>query len=80
MTRLIVCTLALALICLCMIVLLSQRNHREVFKLTAYTWTGNRTASGKIPKVGYIAVDPKVISLGRKVTISGLGSYVAEDR
>ena len=46
---------------------------------TAYTWTGNRTATGTWPKVGTIAVDPKVIPLGTKVYVSGYGFAVAED-
>ncbi|MEG2213524.1 MAG: G5 domain-containing protein, partial [Clostridiales bacterium] len=36
---------------------------------TAYTATGNRTATGTWPKVGTIAVDPKYIPLGTKVYI-----------
>ena len=46
---------------------------------TAYTWTGNRTATGTWPKVGTIAVDPRFISLGTKVYIEGYGFAVAED-
>lgn len=46
---------------------------------TAYTWTGNRTATGTWPKVGTIAVDPRVIPLGTKVYISGYGFATAED-
>ncbi len=46
---------------------------------TAYTWTGNRTATGTWPKVGTIAVDPKTIPLGSKVYIEGYGFAVAED-
>lgn len=46
---------------------------------TAYTWTGNRTATGTWPKVGTIAVDPKTIPLGSKVYVEGYGFAVAED-
>ena len=46
---------------------------------TAYTWTGNTTATGTWPKVGTIAVDPDVIPLGSKVYVSGYGFAVAED-
>ena len=46
---------------------------------TAYTWTGNRTASGTWPAVGTAAVDPKVIPLGTKLYIEGYGPAVALD-
>jgi uncharacterized protein YabE (DUF348 family) len=46
---------------------------------TAYTHTGNRTATGTWPKVGTIAVDPKVIPLGTKVYVEGYGFATAED-
>ncbi|RDU24838.1 3D domain-containing protein [Anaerosacchariphilus polymeriproducens] len=49
------------------------------FKITAYCWTGNPTASGVYPKSNHtIAVDPKVIPLGTKIKINGK-TYVAED-
>lgn len=35
-----------------------------VMSATAYTHTGNRTASGRVAKVGHVAVDPRVIPLG----------------
>lgn len=55
--------------------------YREVFEIetTAYTWTGNRTASGAWPKVGTIAVDPGVIPMGTKAYIVGYGFATAED-
>ncbi len=46
---------------------------------TAYTATGNRTATGTWPKVGTIAVDPNYIPLGSKVYIEGYGFATAED-
>jgi len=46
---------------------------------TAYTHTGNRTASGTIARVGAVAVDPKVIPLGTKLYIDGYGYARAED-
>lgn len=46
---------------------------------TAYTHTGNRTRTGTYPKVGTIAVDPKVIPLGSKLYVEGYGFAKAED-
>ncbi len=46
---------------------------------TGYTHTGNRTATGTIPKRGTVAVDPRVIPLGSKLYIPGYGYGVAED-
>ena len=50
-----------------------------VFESTAYTWTGNRTASGSWPSRGTIAVDPRVIPLGTELHIEGYGPAVAAD-
>lgn len=46
---------------------------------TAYTHTGNRTATGTVARVGVIAVDPRVIPLGTKVYVEGYGYATAED-
>ena len=46
---------------------------------TGYTHTGNRTATGTVPKRGTIAVDPRVIPLGTRLYIPGYGYGVAED-
>lgn len=47
---------------------------------TAYTSApGAKTASGKIAKVGLVAVDPKVIPLGTRLYIEGYGFAVAAD-
>lgn len=52
----------------------------QQYESTAYTWTGNRTASGTWPKAGRtIAVNPDKIPLGSIVTIEGLGQRIAED-
>ena len=50
-----------------------------VFTATAYTWTGNRTATGTWPSRGTVAVDPLVIPLGTELHIEGYGSAVAAD-
>lgn len=49
------------------------------FEATAYTWTGNRTASGTWPSRGTVAVDPRVIPLGTELHIEGYGPAVAAD-
>lgn len=46
---------------------------------TAYTYTGNRTATGVYPAEGMIAVDPRVIPLGTKVYVEGYGYAIAAD-
>lgn len=46
---------------------------------TAYTHTGNPTATGVMPTAGHtIAVDPRVIPLGTHVLINGV-EYIAQD-
>ena len=49
------------------------------FEATAYTWTGNRTATGSWPSRGTVAVDPRVIPLGTELHIEGYGPAVAAD-
>lgn len=46
---------------------------------TAYTATGNKTATGTVPKKGTVAVDPSVIPLGTELYVEGYGKGVAED-
>lgn len=46
---------------------------------TAYTHTGNPTATGIMPYVGVVAVDPRYIPLGTKMYIPGYGVAVAAD-
>lgn len=55
-----------------------------MFQATAYTWTGNPTATGTVARVGVIAVDPRVIPLGTKVYLqytdgTPIGYATAED-
>jgi len=55
--------------------------YRKVLEMeaTAYTHTGNPTFTGVYPRVGTIAVDPKVIPLGSTLWIEGYGYGIAED-
>lgn len=46
---------------------------------TAYTHTGNRTATGIWPYRGIVAVDPRVIPLGTRLYVEGYGYAVAQD-
>jgi len=46
---------------------------------SAYTYTGNRTATGKHPEVGLVAVDPGVIPMGSRLYIEGYGYGRAAD-
>ena len=48
-------------------------------RATAYTHTGRPTASGVMPSVGTVAVDPSVIPLGTRLYIPGYGFGVAQD-
>jgi len=47
---------------------------------SAYTHTGNTTATGTWPKVGTIAVDPSVIKMGTRLYVEGYGFGVAADK
>jgi len=46
---------------------------------TAYTYTGDKTATGIAAREGLIAVDPKVIAMGSKVYVEGYGYALAAD-
>ncbi|MGE0683016.1 MAG: 3D domain-containing protein [Candidatus Binatia bacterium] len=56
------------------------------FSVTAYTHYRNprgglnATATGTLPKVGRtVAVDPRIIPLGSRIYIAGIGERIAED-
>lgn len=46
---------------------------------TAYTHDGSLTASGTVPAVGEVAVDPLVIPLGTRLLVEGYGEATALD-
>ncbi len=53
--------------------------------VTAYTWSGLRTASGKWPAPGMLALsrdleDTLGVKFGQNITLEGLGRYVFECR
>ncbi len=48
-------------------------------EITAYTHTGNRTATGRTAKIGRVAVNPKIIPYGTKLYIPGYGYCTAQD-
>ena len=50
-------------------------------RASAYTHTGSRTATGTYPRFGTVAVDPRVIPLGSRLTIEGFPGVIfrAED-
>lgn len=50
-----------------------------VDQITAYTHTGRRTATGKWPKVGMCAVNPRIFGYGTMFYVPGYGYAVAED-
>ena len=60
---------------------LSQYTVLKTFEVeaTAYTYTGNPTATGVWPREGLIAVDPRVIPLGTEVYVEGYGHAIAAD-
>lgn len=50
-----------------------------LYEVTAYTHTGERTATGTWPEVGTIAVNPKQIPYGTRLYVEGYGYGIAAD-
>ncbi len=50
----------------------------QVFQLTAYEWTGNRTASGAWPQEG-VTVASNYFPIGTRLYIDGIGERVVQD-
>ena len=57
-----------------------SRGAERTATVTAYTHTGNPTASGTMPVVGRTVAGPRWIPLGTKVWIEGVGERIVEDR
>lgn len=58
---------------------LSGPKKEMILTATAYTHTGNRTFTGVYPRIGTIAVDPRVIPLGTRLWVEGYGYGIAQD-
>lgn len=48
--------------------------------VTAYTWTGDKTASGTWPEEGRTVAGPRNVPFGTVVWIDGIGERIVEDR
>lgn len=48
--------------------------------VTAYTWTGNQTASGTWPREGRTIAGPRWVPFGTRVYVDGIGWRIIEDR
>ena len=57
-----------------------SRGAERTATVTAYTWTGNKTASGTWPKEGRTCAGPRNIPFGTVVWIEGVGERIVEDR
>lgn len=48
--------------------------------VTAYTWTGDKTASGVWPVAGITVAAPRSVPFGTRVWIEGVGPRIVQDR
>lgn len=58
----------------------TSRGADRTATVTAYTWTGQKTASGTWPKEGRTVAGPRWIPFGTRVYIDGIGWRIVEDR
>ena len=58
--------------------ILNTKEEYRTFVATAYSLRG-KTASGQPVRHGIIAADPRVLKLGTKVHIEGMGNYIVKD-
>lgn len=58
----------------------TSRGSDRTATVTAYTWTGKKTASGTWPKEGRTVAGPRWIPFGTRVYIDGIGWRIVEDR
>ena len=58
----------------------TSRGAKRTATITAYTWTGSKTASGTWPKEGRTVAGPRNVPFGTVVWIDGIGERVVEDR
>ena len=57
-----------------------SRGAERKTEVTAYTWTGYKTASGTWPKAGRTVAGPRNVPFGTVVWIEGVGERIIEDR
>lgn len=56
------------------------RGSKRTAVVTAYTYTGQKTASGTWPKEGRTVAGPRTVPFGTVVWIDGIGERIVEDR
>jgi 3D (Asp-Asp-Asp) domain-containing protein len=57
-----------------------SRSTGTTLDVTAYCWTGNRTASGAWPELGHAAVLDRSIPFGTRIEVPGMGVVTVTDR
>lgn len=56
-----------------------SRGNTQLFVVTAYTHTGNPTATGTMPQRGTIAADPNILPYGTRLFVPGYGYGIVVD-